>query len=143
MTRTLLGSLITLNSNERTRCTVRSILRKVKKHASSALFYPFVMIFKYPKSVNPEAKVTSRCKLQNTKSSRKGSENVLRRNSISLKGQSTGCLIKFQMKENLKFTFKRDLKGFKCMTVRIDVLGNFSRLIKFFRDFQIIFRRIQ
>ena len=62
------------------------------------------MIFKYPKSVNPEAKVASRCKLQNTKSSRKGSENVLRRNSISLKGQSTGCLIKFQMKENLKFT---------------------------------------
>ena len=38
---------------------------------------------------------------------------------------------------------KRDLKGFKCMTVRIDVLGNFSRLIKIFRDFQIIFRRIQ
>ena len=29
------------------------------------------------------------------------------------------------------------------MTVRIDVLGNFSRLIKIFRDFQIIFRRIQ
>ena len=57
------------------------------------------MIFKYPKFVNPEAKVASRCKLQNTKSSRKGSENVLRRNSISLKGQSTGCLIKFQMKE--------------------------------------------
>ena len=110
MTRTLLGSLITLNSNERTRCTVRSILRKVKKHASSALFYPFVMIFKYPKSVNPEAKVASRCKLQNTKSSRKGSENVLRRNSISLKGQSTGCLIKFQMKENLKFTLKKFLK---------------------------------
>ena len=38
---------------------------------------------------------------------------------------------------------KRDLKGFKCMTVRIDVLGNFARLIKIFRDFQIIFRRIQ
>ena len=49
----------------------------------------------------------------------------------------------FEAQLRYKNAKKRDLKDFKCMTVRIDVLGNFSRLIKFFRDFQIIFRRIQ
>ena len=33
----------------------------------------------------------------------------------------------------LELSSKRDLKGFKCMTVSLDVLGDISRLIETFR----------
>ena len=43
----------------------------------------------------------------------------------------------------LIFIKKRDLKGFKCMTVRLDVFGDIPRLFQYFVNDSNILRKIQ
>ena len=65
-------------------------------------------------------------------------ENVTQKCLISL-----FCEILKYLKLNFaNFKAKRDLKGFKCMTVRLDVFGDIPRLFQYFENDANILRKI-